>query len=159
LSDNSDIAGVRSERVDRLAPHFSYTEVFNTQFPYYLSIGMTEEQYWDKDSMLPKYYREAAELRQDRMNQELWLQGMYIYDAMSRLAPIFQAFGGKGAKAEPYVEKPYPINSKDIEAAEELKEKKTAEKGLRFMKAFATSANKQFEGKEVSENADNDRVT
>ena len=34
----------------------------------------------------------------------MWLQGMYIYDAISRLSPILRAFAKKGPKAQPYVE-------------------------------------------------------
>ena len=38
---------------------------------------MTEEQYWDRDCLLVKYYREAEELRNEKLNQQAWLQGMY----------------------------------------------------------------------------------
>ena len=109
---------------------------------------MTEEQYWDKDSMLAKYYREADELRKERMNQELWLQGMYIYDAMSRLSPILKAFTKAGTKAMPYVDEPYPINKKSAKENEEKKEKAMADKGLRYMQDYMLKANKQLAEKE-----------
>lgn len=100
LTDESANKG--SERENRSAPP-SYSEIFLAKFPYYLSIGMTEEQYWDRDSTLVKSYRKAEELRKERVNQEMWLQGMYIYDAISRLSPILRAFAKKGTKAQPYV--------------------------------------------------------
>ena len=78
-----------------------YGEVFNTHFPYYLSIGMTEEQYWDGDPELVKYYRKAEEIRNEKRNQELWLQGMYIYEALCDASPIFHAFAKKGTKPRP----------------------------------------------------------
>ena len=126
-------------------PHFSYADTFSSRFPYYLSIGMTEEQYWDKDCMLAKYYREADELRKERMNQELWLQGMYFYDAMSRLSPILKAFAKARTKPMPYVEDPYPITKKSAKENEEKKEKAMADKGLRYMQDYMLQANKQIE--------------
>lgn len=137
----------RGERLNRFTSP-SYSEVFKEQFPYYLSIGMTEEQYWDRDSLLVKYYREAEELRKERMNQEAWLQGAYIYDAIHRLSPILHAFPKKGTKAQPYVEEAYPINKKTVERAEVKKEKAVSQKGLRYMQAYMAQNNKLFEEKE-----------
>ena len=48
----------------------SYTKTFYEVFPFYLSIGMTPEQYWDGDPMLAHYYRKAEEMRQKRKNEE-----------------------------------------------------------------------------------------
>lgn len=124
---------------------FPYTEIFNKQFPYYLSIGMTEEQYWDKDCLLVKYYREAEELRNEKLNQQAWLQGMYIYDALNRVAPILHAFAKKGTKAQPYVEQAYPISKRSAQEAKENEEKAKAQKGVRYMQAYMVSNNKRFE--------------
>ena len=131
--------------VTATAPLHSYGEKFEELFPYYLSLGMTEEQYWDKDCRLVIFYRKAEELRTSRKNQEMWLQGMYIYDAISRLSPILRAFAKKGTKAQPYVEEAYPINKKTVEEAELKKEKAKSEKGLRYMQAYMVQANKQLQ--------------
>lgn len=136
-----------SESVDRFASHFPYIEVFNKMFPYYLSIGMTETQYWDSDPMLAKFYREAEELRMKRKNQELWLQGMYIYDAIARLSPILRSFSKKGTKAEPYPSEPYPISQKDQEEIKEKKERENELNGKRFMEMYMTKTNKYFNDK------------
>ena len=106
---------------------------------------MTYDQYWNDDCMLTKYYREAEELRKERVNQEMWLQGMYVYDAVIRIAPILHAFAKKGTKPMPYVSEPYPINKKTVEDAEERKAKATSQKGLRFMEAIMAQNNKRFE--------------
>ena len=132
-------------------PSFTYTEKFYEFFPYYLSIGMTPEQYWDGDCMLVKYYRKAEELRNEKRNQELWLQGMYIYEALCDVSPILQAFAKKGAKPTPYSEKPYPLTSKNTERDEEEKQRRLTEKGKRFMEAMAMSINKKYEGKTQSQ--------
>ena len=125
---------------------FTYTEKFYEVFPYYLAIGMTAEQFWDGDSTLVKYYRKAEEIRNEKRNQELWLQGMYVYEAICDVAPILHAFAKKGTKPTPYSAKPYPLNDKQTKRDEEEKQRKLVEKGKRFMEAMATSINKKYEG-------------
>lgn len=106
---------------------------------------MTEEQYWDRDCCLVKFYREAEEIRKERFNQEAWLQGMYFYDALARIAPILHAFAKKGTKAQPYVEEAYPINKKTMEDAKAKKEKAKSQKGMRYMQAYMVANNKRFD--------------
>lgn len=125
-------------------PLLTYTEKFYELFPYYLSIGMTYEQYWDGDCTLVKYYRKAEEMRNDKRNQELWLQGMYVYEAICDVSPILHAFAKKGAKPHPYPSKPYAINEKQIKQEREEKERKLVEKGKKFMEALMQSTNKRF---------------
>lgn len=133
------------------SPLYTYTEKFYEFFPYYLSIGMTPEQYWEGDYTLVKYYRKAEELRNEKRNQELWLQGMYIYEAICDVAPILHAFAKKGTKPTPYSAKPYPLNDKQSKRDEEEKQRRLTEKGKRFMEAMAVSINKKFEGKTQSQ--------
>ena len=133
-----------SERNVR-SPFLTYTEQFQEVFPYYLSIGMTAEQFWDDDSTLVKYYRKADELRNERMNQELWLQGMYIYEALCDVSPIFHAMAKKGTKPHPYPDKPYSITEKQRKRELEEKERSVANKGKRMMEMFMRQSNKQFE--------------
>ena len=131
--------------MNRFASPRPYTDIFNQKFPYYLSIGMTEEQYWDRDCCLVTFYREAEELRKERFNQEAWLQGMYIYDALARVSPILHAFAKKGTKAQPYVEEAYPISKKTMEDAKTKKEKAKSQKGMRYMQAYMVANNKRFD--------------
>ena len=126
---------------------FTYTEKFNELFPYYLSLGMTEEQYWDRDSTLVIHYRKADELRTNRKNQEMWLQGAYIYDAMSRVSPLLHAFAKKGTKPMPYLTEPYTFDKKQKEMKESKEEKKVFDKGFSMMEAFMVQNNKKFERK------------
>lgn len=125
----------------------TYTEQFYNVFPYYLSVGMTYEQFWEGDPILAKYYRQADEITIERKNQELWLQGMYIYEALCDVAPLLQAFGKKGTKATPYCEKPYAITEKQIRKEAEEKERLNMLKAQRFMEALRASTNARFEGK------------
>lgn len=144
---NDESADKGSERENRSASPFPYTDIFNSKFPYYLSIGMTEEQYWDRDCCLVKFYRQAEDLRKERVNEEAWLQGMYVYDAIARIAPILHAFAKKGTKAQPYVEEAYPINKKTMDKVKLKKEKAKSNKGLQYMQAYMAKNNARFERK------------
>ena len=107
---------------------------------------MTYEQYWNGDCTLTKYYRKADEIARERKNEELWLQGMYIYEALCDVSPILHAFAKKGTKPQPYSERPYSITEAQLKRAEEEKARKIAEKGKRFMNAIMQSTNKRFGG-------------
>ena len=132
-------------------PYSTYTEKFYEMFPLYLSFGMSPEQYWDGDCTLTKYYRKAEEIRNEKRNQELWLQGLYIYEAICDVSPILHAFAKKGAKPHPYPSNPYPINEKQIKREREEKERKRIEKGKKFMEAMMLSTNKRFKERSQSQ--------
>ena len=123
---------------------FTYTDKFKDIFPYYLAIGMTYEQFWDGDPELAKYYRKADEIRRDRMNQEMWWQGMYIYEAICCVSPILQAFAKKGTKAKPYPEEPYPITRKQQRKEKDNRQAKGDQAAKRFMEAFMAANNVKF---------------
>lgn len=110
----------------------SYTEIFNEAFPYYLSIGMSYELYWHGEPNLVKAYREADELRVDRMNYEAWLQGLYVYQAVGALYPVFNPFS-KQKKAEEYLKEPIVIT----ERARNQKAMEEGNKMANFLKAWA----------------------
>ena len=148
---SSSLSATEGSEHNSSLPYFTYTEKFYEMFPYYLSIGMTYEQYWEGDCALVKYYRKAEEIRNERRNQELWLQGMYVYEAVCDVSPILHAFAKKGAKPHPYPAKPYAISEKQIRQEREEKERKIAEKGKRFMEALMQSNNKRFEGQSQSQ--------
>ena len=125
----------------------SYTTKIYEVFPFYLSIGMTPEQFWDGDPLLAKYYRQADELKQKRKNQDLWLQGMYIYEALCDVAPIFHAFAKRGTKPVPYPDHPYSLTTKEREDEKKLIEQREREKAKRYMEAKMEELNKRFKSK------------
>lgn len=114
-------------------------EVFNTHFPYYLSIGMTEEQYWDGDNLLPRAYRKAEELRRDRQNSYLWLQGKYVYDAIYAMAPALRAMGG--GKPESYVNEPYPLTEAAVRERDKREQQRKMEERKAQMLAWMQRVN------------------
>ena len=138
-------ANVGSER-NVHSPFLTYTEQFYEVFPYYLSIGMTFDQFWNDDPMLASYYRKATELKVERKNQELWLQGLYIYEALCDVAPIMNAMAKKGTKARPYPEQPYSITAAQRKREKEEEERRVANKGKMFMEMLMRQNNKKFDG-------------
>ena len=120
---------------------FAYTNQFNEVFPYYLAIGMTYEQFWEQDCELVKYYRKAMRIRQELSNQQAWLQGLYVYEAIADLTPILHAFAKKGSRPKPYPTKPF-----DLSGTKEKKERaeKADAKAYAYMQAFMSSVNRKF---------------
>ena len=57
---------------------------------------MTAGQFWDEDPWLAEAYREAAEYQAQRKSWEMWLQGVYFFNAVS--TALGNAFRKKGAK-------------------------------------------------------------
>lgn len=125
----------------------SYTKAFNDHFPYYLAVGMSPEQYWDGDPMLAKYYRKSDEILRKRRNEELWLQGMYIYEALCDVAPVLHSFAKKGTKPRPYADHPYALTARDRKEEQKLAEKREKDKARRYMEAKMAAINKRFNSK------------
>lgn len=126
----------------------SYYELFMKHLPYYLSIGMPYELYWRGDCALVKSYRKAAEMNNQKKNQELWLQGLYVYEALCDAAPILNAFS-KADKPHPYPNEPYSLTEKEAEEKKERDEQLKYETIKAKTEAWAEKFNAQFsKGKE-----------
>lgn len=125
------------ERVDESAlSSFSFSEEFEKHLPYFLSVGMTYEQYYDGDVDLCKYYRKSDEIKKDRQNEMLWLQGLYIYDALIKVAPAFRSMGA--SKPDDYPKEPYPLTEKEQLRREERDTKKRFEQMIEKMTELST---------------------
>ncbi len=109
-------------------------------------MGMTWEQYWFGDVTMVQAFAEAERLRQQRQNSEAWLQGMYVYDALLRVAPVLQAFAPKGTKPQPYVPKPYEPQEQagDNTANEQQMAENERLKAVLFFKNWARAAQNHF---------------
>jgi hypothetical protein len=86
---------------------------------------MSYNEFWHCDCTLVQDYREAEKLKQKRMNERAWLQGMYFYDALCDASPIFRSLAKRGTKPLPYPDKPYPLSEQE---ANERKEKERRER-------------------------------
>lgn len=111
----------------------NYTEIFEEVFPSYLAMGMTYDQFWLEDVALVKAYRRADDLRRKRENTILWLQGVYVAEALQ--ATVGNMFS-KGQKHK-YPEEPFPITAAEQEERREREQKARVE---RIKAAFTAKA-------------------
>lgn len=108
---------------------------------------MTYEQFWEQDCNLVIYYRKASQIRQDLKNQEAWLQGAYIYEALVDASPVFRSLAKKGTKPTPYRDAPYELFGRKNPVKKREIEKKQDEKARAYLEAFALSFNRKFQAK------------
>ena len=108
------------ESVGKSLSSVSIVEYLDKLCDYALSIGMPYDLYWYGDPQALKRYVNAEEIKQKKRNTELWLQGLYIYQAIGNLAPIFNPFS-KDHKAKPYLKKPIALTEKEREEEEQAK--------------------------------------
>ena len=92
----------------------SIKSYFKTLFPYFLSIGMTYEQFWEEDTDLINDFIKAEQYRQTKLNNQLWLQGIY-----ERLA-----IGSCLSKGVKYPKEPIPLSQDDVESAKQQRVEK-----------------------------------
>lgn len=84
---------------------------------------MTYEQFWDDDPALVKAYRKADDIRRRRMNEELWLAGIYTADALA------STVGNMFSKSKyRYPAEPRAITRSEIEERQERDRKARMEK-------------------------------
>ena len=103
-----------------------------------MSIGMSYDEFWHGDVAKVKAYRQAYELQEKRRNQELWLQGMYFYEALCDASPLFRFSMKKGiVRPEPYLKEPYPITVAELREREEREAKLREERIKAGFAAFA----------------------
>lgn len=140
---------INSDNVEHIFLYKKFQEVC----PFFISIGMTYEQFWRDDVTMTKMYLKAYEIRQknkieiDQWN--IWKQGMYIYEALCDVSPVLHAFSKKGTKPLPYPEVPYGMEDKKIQI-QENKEPTAQEvenerlKAQIFFSNWARATKKQF---------------
>ena len=126
------------ELLEKSSPTKTNTEVFEECFYFYLAIGMSYAEYWEGDPKLAQYYRKAYLFRQEEFNNNAWLQGMYIYDAVSTaLHNALRGMGKTKPPAKDYAKKPYDIFRKEKTPEEKaLEVQKEQEKAAAWMESF-----------------------
>lgn len=113
----------------------SISALFHEVEAYYLSIGMTYNEFWRDDPWLAKVYRDAQELRERRANVEAWRNGFYMASALS--STVGNMFRKKGQKPIRYMKHPIPLTEKEKEEQERQDEIERYEKIKRYMMALA----------------------
>jgi hypothetical protein len=103
---------------------------------------MTYEQFWVEDPALCKAYRRADEIRKKRMNEELWLNGIYMAEALA--STVGNMFSKQKYK---YPAEPKPITMDEIEERNERERRAKMEKIKTAFTAKALAVNAHMEAK------------
>ena len=125
------------------SPNTTFTDFFEEVFPAYLAIGMTWTQFWIDEPELAIAYRKADAIRKRRINEELWLEGMYMAEALS--ATVGNMFS-KGQK-HPYPAEPFPITADEQRERREREEKARMERMKAAFIAKSLQVNTKLGGK------------
>ena len=125
------------------SPRRTFTEIFEELFPAYLAMGMTWTQFWIDEPKLTIAYRKADAIRKRRKNEELWLQGIYVAEALS--ATVGNMFS-KGAK-NTYPSEPLPITAEEQQERREREEKARMERMKAAFIAKSLQMNTKLGGK------------
>lgn len=105
---------------------------------YYMSIGVSYDEFWHGDYTKLKYYVRLHNLNVERQNEQLWLQGMYFYEGFC--AALSKAFN-KHSNAK-YPDKPHRLTPL-TEDEQELEKKKKIEE----FRAALDEMGRRFEAK------------
>lgn len=95
-----------------------------------LLFGMSTREFWEEDPNLlwayRKSYMDKIKLQQETDNFNAWLNGLYVFDAVSK--SIYNNFGRKEAQpALNYIEKPYDFSkTKEDYEKEKIKERENS---------------------------------
>lgn len=89
---------------------------------------MTYDEYWNGSSDLTRYAYKTYRILEKRKNEEMWLQGIYVNNAVT---VAINSFFGKD-KSLTYMEKPLDIFPKTKEEIEQ-EEKEYQEKVIRYL--------------------------
>ena len=89
---------------------------------YYMSIGVSCNDYWYGDYSFLPFYEQAYEAEIEETEYRAWLYGRYVYEAVGCLAPILHAFAKKGTKPINYPEEPHPATNRQLERLNKKKE-------------------------------------
>lgn len=139
-------SGLVSEDKQRVE-YTSLTQLFEEQCPIYMSYGMSYDEYWFGEPYRTKFYKDAFELKQKQIDERLWLQGMYIYEALCDVSPILHAFSSKGTKPLPYAQKPYMSQIEKTEVDRKQEEENQKLLAMLYFKKWARDTKKRFDKK------------
>ena len=81
---------------------------------------MSYAEYWEGDATLTRYFRKAYKIKQEEANNNAWLQGLYVYDAIS--TALHNALRDKKTHTRDYAKQPYDLFKKEKTEAEKAKE-------------------------------------
>ena len=143
-------SGLISEEDKSRVESTSLTKLFEKACPIYMSYGMSYNDFWYGPAFMTTFYRDANKLELRRQDENNWMIGMYVYEAILDCSPVLHAFSKKGTKPLPYAEKPYLMNKFEDKTEAEKDQEKENER-LKFivqMNNWYRATKKQFENRE-----------
>lgn len=102
---------------------------------------MPYDLYWYGDPWAVWAYHEAHEMRRDEVNQQLWMNGIYVFNAIGTAVANIH-LDGKHHKPVPYMDKPLPIRPMTAEE-KEARAAKDTEDVIAYLNAWAEAFNKE----------------
>ena len=90
-----------------------------------MAIGMTYEQYWFGDVRMTKAFYIAHKLRLRMLNEQAWLNGVYVLKALD--ATVGNAFRSKGETPTVYPKEPIQTDDELESATQDPKEREELE--------------------------------
>ena len=116
-----------------------------------MSFGMSYDQFWDGDVFAHRMYRKAIRQKVIADNRMLWLQGMYIYEALLDVGRYTKAFSK--AKPMPYPKEPYDLFAEEKRRRAEREQRERYERIKSKIQSFA-KAQKDKKNNEISKEVD-----
>lgn len=104
-------------------------------------MGMTWDEYWFGDPWMAKYIRLAYNMKRKQVNYDLWLQGLYVYEAVLDASPVFHPLA-KEPKPVPYPSEPYALDKTERENRKEKEQEELDKKNQETIKAWVERANR-----------------
>lgn len=141
-----DVLGLE---IPKKVERFFLTNEFNKSCPFFISIGMTYEQFWYEDPTIANMYLEAFKMKEKREIEKTkwitWEQGLYVYEAICDVSPVLRAFS-KATKPLPYPEKPHGVEEKikEDKKIKELEKERDMYRTQIFFQNWANNMKKRF---------------
>ena len=125
-------------------------DALDKQCAYWMAIGVPYELFWFGDYTQLKYYKDAHMLKVEQRNQEMWMQGLYFYEAVS--VAISNAMKKKGQPPDTYPKEPHRVTPLTEEEKEREKQKMVENFRAQLNALDRKFTAKHAKQKEVAEN-------
>lgn len=132
----------------------SYHEICEKLCPDYMAMGMTWDEYWYGDPWMAKAVRQAYAMKRKQVNYDLWLQGLYVYEAVLDASPVFHPFA-KEPKAIPYPSEPYALDKAEREERKAKEQEELEKNNQATIKSWVERVNRLKAEKEAKKGVPN----
>ena len=130
------------------SPTLTLETLFDKEAPFYMSIGVSYNDFWNGDPKIAKFALDAFNLKQEReieqLNFNAWLQGTYIHQATySAVAYCLNPKEAERAGIK-YFDEPMSLFSGSNNEPTEEELKKAQQESLDWMRELYTLTNNRF---------------